>query len=148
MKSLQKYKCVLLLYNLMALGYIMHQICESLMLLWVCPVSGIPGADCTGDWSQPRWGRLAEAPIGICPGTLCILGIDCLRRGYFKEPKKVLVDFQTVCLAWSFGGRFSGGVAEGWRTKGVDLSHKEHHLTLPDSHPYTHSVTREPKSDQ
>lgn len=61
----------------------------------------------------------------------CILGIDYLRRGYFKDPK-VLVGFwhnafetdQTaVCLAWSLGGSFCCGVAEVRRRTGADDYH-------------------------
>jgi len=63
-------------------------------------------------------------PIVTGPEAPCILGIDYLRRGYFKDPKGYQRAFGIAALemeeikqlsifSWSLGGSFHCGVAEG-----------------------------------
>lgn len=52
---------------------------------------GIPTADCTGSWSESdQW---QNHGILTDPKFLCILGMDCFRKGYFKDPKGHFSDF-------------------------------------------------------
>lgn len=124
------------LYSLMALGL------RSMTALYSCgmPVDSLQltALGTQISLSGNEWQRHS---ILTCAEALCILGVYCLRRGYLKSQKKVLVCFQysclgdggnwaAVCLAQYIGGLFCCGVAQGW-TKAVNLSYKEHHLTLP-----------------
>ena len=47
----------------------------------------IPAADCIGGLSEFNWEQVAETPHCDWPRGPCILGIDYLRNGYFKDPK-------------------------------------------------------------
>lgn len=43
-------------------------------------------ADCIGCWSESNWNEWQKHTIVTRPEVLYILGIDYLRRGYFKDP--------------------------------------------------------------
>ncbi|RMC21374.1 hypothetical protein DUI87_02236 [Hirundo rustica rustica] len=54
----------------------------------------VPAADCSGGRSEFNREWVAKTPIMTGPEAPCILGIDCLRNGYFKDPKG---------YRWAFG---------------------------------------------
>lgn len=116
------------------------QIYDSFILLW--DASGFPPADCTGDSNSASVGMSGKGtPFWLVQRLCASLAFTVSGEGISKSQKKVLVCFQysclgdggnwaAVCLAQSLGGLFCCGVAQGW-TKAVNLSYKEHHLTLP-----------------
>ncbi|RMB97159.1 hypothetical protein DUI87_26443 [Hirundo rustica rustica] len=54
----------------------------------------VPAADCIGGRSEFNGNGWQKHPIVTGPEAPCILGIDCLRNGYFKDPKG---------YRWAFG---------------------------------------------
>ena len=55
---------------------------------------GFPRVDYVGGCNKSHWQRLAKASYCDWSRAPCILGIDYLRRGYFKDPKG---------YRWAFG---------------------------------------------
>jgi len=73
---------------------------------------------------SPTGQEWQKHPIVTGPEAPCILGIDYLRRGYFKDPKGyrwalgiATLETEEICpsvhFAWSLRGSFRCGVAEG-----------------------------------
>ena len=104
-------------------------------------------------------------PIVTGPEAPCILGLDCLRREYFKDLKGYWWAFGIAALETEEIKRLStlpglyrrpicGGVTESRGTAGAycyyhgALAAIPHQLRLPDSHLGVDSPTREPRSDQ
>lgn len=98
MKSLQKYKCILPLYSLMALRYIMHHTYDSLIVLRIWRISGFLKADCTGGWSQTHWEWVAKTAHCDLPRASVHPWHRLSQERMFQRPRKVLVGFQYSCL--------------------------------------------------
>ncbi len=85
-------------------------------------------------------------PIVTGPGAPCILGIDYLRRGHFKDPK--------VCFAWPVRRSVCCGVAASKRAAGTNCHKSSAQTAVPNQqgflapHSEVDSSIRESRSDQ
>lgn len=141
------------LYSLMALGL------RSVTALYSCgmPVDSLQ-LTALGTQISLSGNEWQRHPILTCAEALCILGVYCLRRGYFKEPKKG-AGLLSVQLPWRWRKLSSClPCPVYWRALllwGCSGLNKRCQSLLqgapsdtPCSHPDTHLVTREPRSDQ